>query len=375
LNYIPLFLSPPPIGETIGLLQVNNRIDGSHEPFTDEEQGFLELAAEQLSELLYGRADVFLNAGSGQASSAAAHEADVSVVNSADVPTPFQVELMSLNYFLDEFVDGSCKYIEILVSLHLSVSQLCHPRSIIVELQNPDGAPRRRKSIIHSSSTGEMLLNLHNRLIFNIATRDLPRAARILFRLSGSKKKKGPFEPIGWAASPIFDFKGRMDSQVSVNLFRGENDVPINTTLSNTHDDRSPSLGAVLCADLILSNNSSAPRITVIHSMPAPKSTTIQGRVEEFTESDMGELDRILQLSFSPMSHQLLTAEDKDFLWSLRYNILARPELLAAFLMSVQWQNAEHVQEVLLSLSLSPPGPISNNIIYISLPSFISHIS
>lgn len=343
----------PLSGEAIGLLQVNNRLDGSHDAFTAEEQGFLELAAEQLSELLYGRADVFLNAGTSNSTD---NESEVAVVNSADVMTPFQVELISFNFYFEEYVNPSFKYLEIVVSLHLGVSPLCHSRSFIMEIPYPDGSSsKRRKSIV--ANGGEMALNLRNRLIFNISTRDLPRAARILFRVGGSKKKKGPFEPIGWAAAPIFDFKGRMDCQVSVNLFEGDNDVPINTTLSNTHNDRSPSLSAVLSADLILNSNPNTPRITIIHSMPI-NSKAIQGAVEHFTESSMMELERILLLSFNPLSTQLLTPEDKEFLWSLRYNILDRPELLAAFLMCVQWQNAEHVQEVYELLDLwEPPLP------------------
>jgi CRP-like cAMP-binding protein len=365
----------PLTGETIGLLQVNNRLDGSHDEFTNEEQGFLEIAAEQLSELLYGRADVFLNAGTNNSTEhTSANDASVAIVNSSDVMTPFQVELISFNFFYEEYVDPSVKYLELVVSLHLGVSQLCHSRSVIVEIPtpgsstSPDGkstTSKRRKSLVATS--GEMSLNLRNRLIFNIATRDLPRAARILYRVGGSKKKKGPYDPIGWAAAPIYDFKGRMDCQLSVNLFQGDNNVPINTTLTNTHHDRSPSLSAVLCADLILNANTTpsphhhtatSPRlITVIHSMP--KTTqTIQGAVEQFTESSMNELERILLLSFNPLSTQLLTSEDKEFLWSLRYNILDRSELLAAFLMCVQWQNVEHVHEVYELLDLwEPPLP------------------
>jgi hypothetical protein len=351
----------PLTSETIGLLQVNNRLDGSHDEFTSEEQGFLELAAEQLSELLYGRADVFLNAGTANSTSESA-DVGVAIVNSSDVMTPFQVELISFNFFFEEeYVDPSVKYLELVVSLHLGVSQLCHSRAVIVEIPIPgsgtsDGkVAKRRKSIV--ANCGEMSLNLRNRLIFNIATRDLPRAARILYRVGGSKKKKGPFEPIGWAAAPIFDFKGRMDCQLSVNLFHGDNNVPINTTLSNFHNDRSPSLSAVLCADLILNPHPNTPRITVIHSMPKT-TTTIQGAVEQFTESSMNELERILLLSFNPLSTQLLTSEDKEFLWSLRYNILDRSELLAAFLMCVQWQNVEHVHEVYELLDLwEPPLP------------------
>ena len=48
-------------GETIGLLQVNNRLDGSLEPFTLDQQRVLEIAAEQLSELLFGRADIVIH--------------------------------------------------------------------------------------------------------------------------------------------------------------------------------------------------------------------------------------------------------------------------------------------------------------------------
>lgn len=330
------------------MLQVNNRVDGSLDQFTDEEQGFLEIAAEQLSELLFGRADVFVNAGMVNASEGKTSNGKVAVVNSADVATPFQVELVSLNFNYEEFVDPSVKFFEIVVSLHVAVSQLCHPRAVIVEVPvaESEGGVRRRKSIVTQS--GEMALNMRNRLIFNVATRDLPRAARILFRVSGGKKKKGPFTPIGWAAAPIFDFKGCMDCQVTVNLFEGDNDVPINTTLTNTRNARAPSLSSVLCADLIMASSSSAPRVTVVHSMPPSKSSPIQGHVENFTESDVIELDRIFLLSFNPLSTNLLTAEDKDFLWDIRYNILERPDLLAAFLMCVQWHNAEHVQEVCL---------------------------
>lgn len=320
-------------------------MDGSTDQFSDEEQGFLEIAAEQLSELLYGRADVFVNAGLASASEGKGG-GKVAVVNSSDIATPFQVELVSLNFCFDEFVDPSVKFFEIIVSLHVSVSQLCHPRAVIVEVPTADNKSGmgRRKSIVRNS--GEMALNMRNRLIFNVATRDLPRAARILFRVSGGKKKKGPFIPIGWAAAPIFDFKGCMDTQVTVNLFEGDNEVPINTTLSNSRNDRAPSLSAVSCADLVMANSSASSHVTVVHSMPPSRSSPIQARVENFTDSDMTELDRILLLSFNPLSTNLLTAEDKDFLWDIRYNILERPELLAAFLMCVHWENAEHVQEV-----------------------------
>mmetsp|Transcript_22545 Transcript_22545/g.32952 ORF Transcript_22545/g.32952 Transcript_22545/m.32952 type:complete len:1155 (+) Transcript_22545:111-3575(+) len=338
----------PLTGECVGLLQVNNRLDGSHDPFTEEEQGFMELACEQLSDLHYGRADVFVHAGLKNAT-----EGEGAVVYTADVATPFQVELISFNFHPGEIVDPSYKYFEVVVSLHLGVSQLCHPRSVVVEVP-VEGGSHRRPSVVRN--TGEMSINLRHRLIFNISTCNLPRAARIHFRVGGSKKKKGPFLPVGWAASPVFDFRGYMDCQVSTSLFEGDNEVPINTTLSNTHNDRAPSLSTVLCADLLLASTSS-PSVAVVHSLPPPRSTSLQARCD-LTESDRPELERILLLSFNPMSNSIMTAEDKAFLWDLRYSIMDRPELLAAFLMSVQWQNAEHVQEVYEQLDLwEPPLP------------------
>jgi hypothetical protein len=43
----------------LGVLQVNNKADGSATKFSDEQQAILELAAEQLAELLHGRAEFF----------------------------------------------------------------------------------------------------------------------------------------------------------------------------------------------------------------------------------------------------------------------------------------------------------------------------
>lgn len=56
-------LRHPLTKEAVGLLQVNNRLDGSFEGFPSEAQRVLELACEQLSELLHGRADVFIHSG------------------------------------------------------------------------------------------------------------------------------------------------------------------------------------------------------------------------------------------------------------------------------------------------------------------------
>ena len=331
----------PLTDEAIGVLQVNNRVNGSMDPFTEEEEEFLMLAAEELSELLHGRTELLREETDEP-------KADVGLVQTADVPTPFQVELFSFNFFNGEHVNPAYKYFEVKVSMHLALNELCTPRSVVVEIP---AAGKNAKV----PPGGEIVLDLQSRVAFNISTKDVPRAARILFRVSGSKKKKGPFVPVGWAAAPVFDFKGTVDTQVSVSLFEGENDIPINTTLSNTRNPRAPSVAAVLCADIVLADNSAAG-VSIVHTMPAP--APFQAKVENFTPENTREINRILLLSFNPMSQELLTTEDKDFLWSIRHNILEKPELLAAFLMCVQWQNAEHVSEVYEILELwEPPMP------------------
>ena len=49
--------------DCMGVLQVNNRSDGSFAAFSEEELMILELAGNQLSEILNGRADIFIQAG------------------------------------------------------------------------------------------------------------------------------------------------------------------------------------------------------------------------------------------------------------------------------------------------------------------------
>ena len=331
----------PVSDEAIGVLQVNNRVNGSLDPFTEEEEEFLMLAAEQLSDLLHGRNELIADDDNQQ-------KVDVGIVHTAEVATPFQVELFSFNFFNGEYVNPAFKYFEVRVSMHLALNELCTPRAVVVEIPS---AGKNAKV----PPGGEIVLDLKSRVVFNISTKDVPRAARILFRVSGSKKKKGPYMPVGWAAAPVFDFKGMVDTQVSVSLFEGDNDVPINTTLSNSRNTRAPSIAAVLCADIVLADSSNSA-ISVMHTMPTPP--PFQAKVETFSPSDAREINRILLLSFNPMSQELLTSEDKDFLWSFRHKILEKPELLPAFLMCVQWQNAEHVSEVYEILELwEPPLP------------------
>jgi len=57
------------------MLQVNNRLDGSLEPFSVDQQRVLEIAAEQLSELLYGRADIVIHSSAVNANASSSSAA------------------------------------------------------------------------------------------------------------------------------------------------------------------------------------------------------------------------------------------------------------------------------------------------------------
>ena len=169
----------PVSGEAIGLLQVNNRLDGSLEAFTPEQQRVLELAAEQLSELLHGRADVFINSGNTAKSFGQGSGDGMTVINSAGVTEVFQVELFSLSLGqlgLEIATQENFTSLEVSVSLHLALSQLCDARTVILDMPSP---------------SSDSQVRVRNRLEFGIAVRDLPRATRILFRIGGRKKKTG----------------------------------------------------------------------------------------------------------------------------------------------------------------------------------------
>ena len=93
-------LRHPLTGEAVGLLQVNNRLAeagqgqgqgsgpglGQGGCFSAEEQRILELAAEQLSELLHGREDVFLQT-TGASAAASSSSASSSAAASSAFPS------------------------------------------------------------------------------------------------------------------------------------------------------------------------------------------------------------------------------------------------------------------------------------------------
>jgi CRP-like cAMP-binding protein len=382
-------------GETIGVLQVNNRADGSIEKFTDEQQSILELAAEQLAELLHGRAELFIRTGPSKSAPQASvvgavpgysvgsikRSLSTTVLSSADIDSEFEVELVNVSYFYNnDLRPGQYKYFKISAALFLALGQLCEEKSVVLDLPYE---PAARESWDEAAggiiNVSELTIDIKARLKFDISLRDLPRATRIMFKVYGAKKNKttGPYSPIGWAAAAVFDFKGSLACEVNVNLFPNDNSVPINTTLSNINDPRAMSLSAVLAADFALSDdpeevlhtktgeidkytddagmresmkalrremNLSAlvNKILIVHSMP-PRTAPIMANQQTFTEVEAAELNRVLLLSFNPMSMSLLQQSDKDFLWGLRYSILDRPELLAAFVMCIKWEDSLQV--------------------------------
>ena len=376
-------LRHPLSGEAIGLLQVNNRLDDAQQPcpdsFTPDHQKMIELAAEQLSELLHGREDVFIQTGSSASDmSSYGHGVGDGLVllNTADVQAPLQVELHSLS--LNQgcrtiIVQEAMTSVEVEVSLYLGLSLLCDPVRVPVAVPASYRTPAAGYSAAANKSSK---LDVLTRIEFGIAVRNLPRAARVLFKVVGSAKKarsalllsskSGAAKEVsvGWVAAILFDYKGCMNTVLcGLELFPGDIDSPITTTLNNVSGATSVSnkLSMVLAPDLVLSADAMTPRVKIVHSMPSrtePMEIAEGDQLQELSAGDNEALDGILQLSFNPMSSSIMTEEDKEFLWDVRYNILNRAELLPAFVMSVRWQSAERVQELYDLLDLwAPPSP------------------
>eukprot|EP01034_Spumella_vulgaris_P008431 gene8431-10733_t len=68
----------------MGVLQVTNKLNNDGLSFSQDELSVLTLAAEQLSELLQGRSDVFVHAGD-IASFKTGADSDHAVFNSSDI--------------------------------------------------------------------------------------------------------------------------------------------------------------------------------------------------------------------------------------------------------------------------------------------------
>jgi len=371
-------LRHPLSGDAIGLLQVNNKLDGNADAFSAEQQRVLELAAEQLSELLHGRADVFIHSGGvGVQKSYGQGVGDGMVLlNSAEVGSNFSLEVLTLSLGAacsETIQKEGLQFLEIKVSLHLALNMLCEAevawKDIPTRITPGSGSSRESTRM---NSQGGLQIQFSERLEFGIEMKDLPRATRILFRIAGHKKKtKGGTAsrensavrvPLGWVACTIFDFKGCVDCVLdSLKMFDhaaggGEIEVPINTTLSNDNDPLATTISTVLSPDLVLATDSKTPRVRIVHSMPN-RSEPIEGdkSTSGLTVQHGAELDRILKLSFNPLSMTLLSDMDKEFLWELRYSILNRADLLPAFVMGVLWNDSERVQELYDLLDLWEP--------------------
>eukprot|EP00605_Chrysophyceae_sp_TOSAG23-4_P000003 GSChrysophyteH1.ASY1.ANO1.3.1 assembled CDS len=324
-------------GDAIGVLQVNNRMDNPSEPFGSGHQKILELAAEQLSELLHNRAEIFTSitsSGLGKTFGQGAGDG-MTVLDSNTVKTPFVVELFTLSlgtWGEDVRRKQGLNTLVVTIQLFLALTPLCDAQEITLE---------------HPSSSSEEL-KVRTSLEFSIAVRDLPRAARIMFKLKG-RKTNGKHVSIGWAAAPIFDFKGCLDSMIDLRLFPGDIKSPIKTTLSNTFDSSSPSVSMILASDLVLNENQMTPRIRIIHSMPN-SSGYIAAEETNLTAEETSELARLQRESFNPISK--FTRVEKEYLWDLRYQILDRADLLPAFIVAMQWKDSDRVQELYALLDL-----------------------
>jgi len=332
----------PLTGEAMGVLQVNNRTDAPREPFLQAHKDILELAAEQLSELLHNRVELFTSSSTAHASKSYGQGAGdgITIVESSSLVKPFVVELYSLalgQWGEEMRARNGFTSLEITLSLHLALNHLCDSKTVTIEL-GPNGGDLRLRCDIE----------------FGIALRDLPRAARILFRLKG-RKRKNKAVCVGWAAAPIFDFMGCLDTLIDLRLFPGDIDAPIKTTLSNTNDSGSPSLSMILAADMVLSENQAVPRVRIVHSMPN-STDPIFGEDANLSAEETQELDRLQKQSFNPMA--VATHVEREYLWDLRYQILNRADLLPVFIIGMQWKNCERVRELYALLDLwTPPEP------------------
>ena len=202
-------LRHPVTGACVGLLQINNKTDGSFDPFTSEQQRVLELAAEQLSELSHGRTDVFINSGAGSKGYGQGAVDGAQIITSSELAVPFQIQFSGITLSpsdADIVEKEGIVQLCVTISLHLALGQLCSEQVIIrdVEATGAIMSIKSSKSMTtisgggggsdsNSSSSSSMREPLYVRfnddVFFDINVNDLPRATRILFRVAGKKKK------------------------------------------------------------------------------------------------------------------------------------------------------------------------------------------
>ena len=354
-------------GLPIGVLQINNRTDGIDDRFDNTQEQTLMIAGEQLVELIKGRMGELNRQGSEHQHSSraslsgnqgmfyAAANSDERVLESAKLKSYFTVRLNSFavpSKLLNKKEERKkIVSVEVVTSLHFALQLLCPAIVVDVSLNN-----------FHALLVGgnyHFNTNVTNKL--NILCSDIPRAARIKFQ-TNAVLSDGRRIPLGWAATPVWDFRGYLEWNLELRCFEGGINAPIQTTLNN-RDVKAPfgRVSAILAPDLMgfwdpedANSFTPGPKTHVLHTMPV-KDAAIQGAVEDFTQEKLDNLKRIELLSFAPMSEQLLTDNDREFIWSLRYCILDRPELLPCFIMSVQWNDHFCVAELYDLLELWEP--------------------
>jgi phosphatidylinositol-4,5-bisphosphate 3-kinase len=325
---VPLY--HPSTSKTVGILQVNNRVDGGSGPFSREQVKILELAALQLSELMLGRKDVLINSGTiGTGRAGSVMDDSSSVVNSCDIASGFDIYLEKLNIPIEINTDEISRgWVEIQISVYLGLTQLGSARSAVIKF------PKNAKF----DNKGEVLIEVRETLSFDLKVRDIPRAARIFFRVLSKKSSNAQqVTAIGWAGSPIFDFQGYASGHLDVKLFSGDMLSPLQLTMSNDEVVRACRLSGVVVPE------GGSSKIRIVHNLPI-RSCPLQVQEAVFSVEETRELDRILQLSYNPMSLNIFDENDKNFLWNLRFRIVFRPELLPAFVMAVTWSDTDKVQ-------------------------------
>ena len=365
-------LRHPLSGEAIGLLQVNNRVgkNGQHidDAFDATHVKILETAAGQFAELLHGRADVFIHSGIPKGNVGAGVSDGLALLNTSDLDNLFQVKVFSF------MIGGAIKSairakafdsLQLEVSLFQALTPLCPSQFININIPSSLRGVQKGKQIKSKQNESVSTLNVEDVVELNIFTRDIPRASRLMVRLIGVKnisKKQTECMHLAWLATNLFDYKGCLDSvKGGLGFFEGYVDAPATTTLSNCilvgEEGFISSVSLVLAPDVILGGDSYHPRVKVIHTLPVrTEPLDIGDNLEVLKSKEKEELERILQLSFNPLGMELITDNDREFLWDIRYRILHRAELLPAFAMSIEWHEVQQVQELydLLDLWESP---------------------
>ena len=275
----------PLTSEAIGCLQVNNRTDDNSKPFLPEAQKILELTALQLSELLHGRTDLF-------------DDKDVFTVSSCTVDRPVKIDILkiAISSSTKEIINKEgITLIEIQVGIFLGLSPLCSTEVASIMFSTPPPPKSKRhnnNSYNETVSSDQTHLEFGCRLEFELYVRDLPKAARVLFRVGGKKKASSSFIPLGWTAATIFNYKGLVDGFIDLKLFPGDREVPVATTLSNSHDNDASGMFVALLPDLLINSDDSASKNKVVHNI-STRVTPLQITADKISDENAAKLEEI----------------------------------------------------------------------------------